>query len=191
MNKLTNMMITALIVFGLIIGNTVGAYSLEDFKGPYGAVLEGVVTVTITDSSGLLVPMSISTSMVGRLVANGSGELTYVGYQNVGGFAILKQTTAAKKPGTYSIDSATGIGSASVEVNLVEGQLELPLGALPAYIDASAFQGSAIYEFRFVVGQANGEIDVIGTSLSASAQGVKTTPIGAIVTRGRAWPQVD
>ncbi|MEN8130066.1 MAG: hypothetical protein ABFS45_07690 [Pseudomonadota bacterium] len=197
MNKLTNIMSTILIVCGLSMGNTVGAqpYLLDDLKGSYGFAMDGVITIT-DDSSGVSIPIPIPTSTVGRIVfkgdTDGDGvvELVASGYYNIGGFAILAQTTAPGKPGTYTIGANTGIGSVTMEA-IVVGQPEFPLGvgALPAAIDASEFMKPVIFEFRFVMGKADGEFDLIGTSLSTVEEGSQTAPIGAIVTRGRAWPQ--
>jgi hypothetical protein len=184
-----------ILILGILLGNSAIAreFSLADVSGQYAFVYNGTITVTDPTTGQA---QSIPTSAVGQIVASGAdtdgdglGEATATSVMNIGGFAILSFASTSQGSTTYTVDSSTGLGTASAPVVLT-AQPELPLGLdkLPPGLDVSKLSGTVVFDFKFVIDKA-GAFDVIGTKLSTQDSAGQTTPIGASVGRGIAKSQ--
>jgi hypothetical protein len=160
-----------ILVLGILLGNSALAreFSLADVSGQYAFAYDGTITVK-DPTTGLA--QSISTSGVGQVVASGAdtdgdglGEATVTSVMNIGGFAILSFASTSQGSTTYTVDSATGLGTVSAPM-VLSAQPELPLGLnnLPPGFDVSKLSGTVVFDFKFVINNA-GTFDVIGTKL--------------------------
>jgi hypothetical protein len=178
----------AILIIGMFVENLAlaGNYTLSDVGGEYAYAFDGYIIIT---NAATQETQSIPTAAVGQIVFTSSnpGEFTVTAVQNLGGFAILNFASPSSEPGTFTMDSTTGIGTATAPI-ILTAQPDLPLGTLPPGFNQQDFASTAVYELRTVIA-ANGELDVIGTKLSKKDAAGQLTPIGAFVGRGIAKPQ--
>lgn len=168
----------------MVLG-TATAYDVADISGAYGIISDGNLIVTDATSGESQV---LPTTSVGRIVANGAGQATFVGTLNVSGVAIVDLASTAENSAIYSVNAETGLGVITAPV-VATGVPEFPLGpeALPPGFDLT---GAAEYALNFVIIDSY-NLKVIGTKLSNidTSTGAKT-PIGALVISGSATKQI-
>lgn len=169
--KIFRLLGIAIIILGMLLGNSVLAQTFSIAPGSYAFVYNGFITPI--DQM-----QSIPIASVGQIVVDGEGNGTVTAVMNIGGFAILN---FASNSTTLTVDEETGLGTAKSPVTLTAAP-ETPLGTLPPGIDFS--DGSVVFDFNFVIDE-DGALNIIGTKLSAP----DGTAVAATVGRGIATPQ--
>ncbi len=186
--KILRLLGFTLIILGMFLGNTVSAreFSLADFSGFYAWVYEGSISVVDPSTQQ---PQIIPIASVGQVVSSGTdsdedgwGEFTVSSVTiNIGGLILLNFGSTDLDVPRYAVNSTTGVGFSSAPVVLTKPPT-FPLGAtaIPPGIDASAFIGStAVFTHAFVI-QADGTVNIIGTTFSTKDSSGQTTLIPTI-----------
>jgi hypothetical protein len=174
-----------IILLTFVFGNLPFAqsFTVDKITGTYNLSLSGTLSNIDVSTGQIQVTATTPMSSIGYFVANGDGTGRLTSVVNIGGIAIVNLVTEAGKTTTYTLDATTGIWTAVTPMTVDPNTIELPYQLPPPGLDLT---GTANYEFRFTVKDANAEeLDVIGAKLVRP----DGTPVGAFVGVGSASRQ--
>lgn len=180
--KILRLLSLTLLVLGMFLGNTLGAreFSLQDWSGQYAWIYDGIIYVVDPNTQQ---PQSIPMKAVGQVVSSGQdsdgdgkGEATVASVtMSIGGVIHLRFASVTPGSVTYAVNKTTGMGSASAQVVLIAPP-SFPVGAaaIPPGIEASAFSGTATFNYTFVI-EGDNSVTVLGTKfLTEDSSGQRT-----------------